>query len=79
MPRAQQCTNCTKWTAVSLTDDGLRVAGWLIYDGRSLTGKPLHVRICPDCQERMARRYGKGRRRKAPPPVLPGLQPPPRA
>lgn len=35
--------------------DALRVRGWLVYDGKSQTGKELHVRICPACQRKGAR------------------------
>ena len=31
--------------------DTLRVVGWTIYDGQSITGQTLHVRICPACQK----------------------------
>jgi len=46
--RPQLCDRCL--TAAELTDDGLRVLGWIVYDGRSFTGKELHVRICPACK-----------------------------
>jgi hypothetical protein len=32
--------------------DTLRVAGWIVFDGQSETGKDLHVRICRTCKER---------------------------
>lgn len=45
---AQACDRCsgTAWAS----NDALRVRGWLVYDGHSMTGQPLHVRICPTCQ-----------------------------
>lgn len=42
------CDRCVATVAASL--DGLRVRGWIAYDGRSFTGKTLKVRICPACQ-----------------------------
>jgi len=44
----QDCQRCS--SEVNATDDQLRVLGWLVYNGRSMTGKRLHVRICPNCQ-----------------------------
>lgn len=49
--RLQDCDRCA-WSRVGASDQGLRVRGWLVYDGLSVTGKPLRVRICPACQER---------------------------
>lgn len=57
------CDRCK--TESSLPCDGMRVAGWIVYDGRSLTGKELKVRICPRRQRRPAT-FGKAKRRKAP-------------
>lgn len=45
----QTCDRCL--TVQHASDDGLRVAGWLVFDGRSETGQELHVRICPPCQK----------------------------
>lgn len=59
-------TACDRCSDVSrLKRDGLRVAGWLVYDGKSFTGQPLRVRICPRCQSLPAK-SGKAPRRKAP-------------
>lgn len=44
----QLCNLCP--ATVRLSDDGLRVLGWIVYDGQSITGKTLRVRICPTCQ-----------------------------
>lgn len=46
----QACDRCliAAWTS----DDGLRVRGWLVFDGLSQTGEPLHVRICAPCQRK---------------------------
>ena len=49
----QACEKCL--TAAWASDDGLRVRGWLVYDGLSLTNEPLHVRICQPCQRKAAR------------------------
>ena len=43
----QGCDRCP--AAVVASVDGLRVRGWIAFDGVSLTGKPLKVRICPAC------------------------------
>lgn len=45
----QECGACG--VEVDALDDELRVVGWIVYDGRSQTGKPLHVRRCPACQQ----------------------------
>lgn len=50
---AQLCDRCPKTTEASA--DQLLLLGWLVYDGVSETGRPLHVRICPPCQARSAR------------------------
>lgn len=57
------CDRCK--TESSLPRDGMRVAGWLVYDGLSFTGKMLRVRICPRCQSVPAT-SGRAKRRKAP-------------
>lgn len=41
------------------SDDALRVRGWLVYDGLSQTGVPLHVRICPACMRRAQKKEAK--------------------
>lgn len=41
------CGNCSNKTASSL--DAARMAGWRIWEGKSVTGKDLKVRICPTC------------------------------
>ena len=46
----QACERRECGTELKASDDELRVRGWLVYNGRSVTGKPLHVRICPTCQ-----------------------------
>lgn len=45
--KPQTCDHCSTGTTETL--DGLRVRGWVAYDGTSFTGKPLIVRICPTC------------------------------
>lgn len=49
----QACEQCLIGAWAS--DDGLRVRGWLVYDGLSLTNEPLHVRICGACQRKATR------------------------
>jgi len=44
----QDCDRCN--AGVRMTDDQLRVRGWIVFDGPSVTGKQLHIRICRDCQ-----------------------------
>lgn len=44
----QRCDRCL--SVSRLTDDGLRVGGWIVFDGFSLTGRPMRVRICPLCR-----------------------------
>lgn len=44
----QTCDLCPATATASI--DGLRAGGWAAYDGRSFTGKPLTVRICPACR-----------------------------
>jgi hypothetical protein len=44
----QQCGSCT--ASVAATMDDMRVRGWIAYDGTSLTGQALAVRICPACR-----------------------------
>lgn len=46
----QACDLCAD--EIRASDDGLRVRGWLVFDGRSETGKELHVRVCPDCRRK---------------------------
>lgn len=41
----QQCNTCPMRRYA--TDDALRVSGWLVFDGLSVVGKPLHVRVLP--------------------------------
>lgn len=41
------CGNCSNSTRSSL--DAARIAGWRIWEGKSVTGKDLEVRICPVC------------------------------
>ncbi len=50
-PRREQqwCDRCR--TGAWASDDGLRVLGWWAFDGRSETGKNLHIRLCPMCQK----------------------------
>jgi hypothetical protein len=57
------CDRCRSES--SLTNDGLRVAGWQVYDGQSFTGQPLRVRICPRCQTLPAKSATRSRK-KAP-------------
>jgi hypothetical protein len=47
-PDMQVCDLCP--TAKRASDDGLRASGWLVYNGKSVTGKTLHVRLCPACR-----------------------------
>lgn len=46
----QACDNCL--TAAWASRDTLRVRGWIIFDGTTLTGRALQVRICPTCQRK---------------------------
>ena len=46
----QACDRCC--IAAWASDDGLRARGWHVYDGKSETGKELHVRICAACQRK---------------------------
>lgn len=67
----------TAWAS----DEGLRVRGWLVYDGESLTGQPLHVRLCPACQRRLKREMAHTNRLRPWPeptqlPLAPGDAPP---
>lgn len=48
--KSQACDRCL--TAIRTSDDGLRVRGWMVYNGRSQTGKLLHIRICPTCKSK---------------------------
>jgi hypothetical protein len=48
----QACDRCLIGAWAS--NDALRVRGWQVYDGASVTGLPLHVRICPTCQRKGA-------------------------
>lgn len=45
----------TAWAS----DDGLRARGWLVYDGESMTGQPLHVRLCPSCQRKLKKEMAR--------------------
>lgn len=49
----QACNQCL--TGAWASNDRLRVRGWLVHDGTSQTGRPLHVRICPACQRKGTR------------------------
>lgn len=49
----QACDKCL--TAAWASDDALRVRGWYVYDGKSQTGRDLHVRICRKCRNKGAR------------------------
>lgn len=63
----QACDDCLIGAWAS--DDALRVRGWLVFDGKSETGQPLHVRKCPACQRRGAdemQKSGKARRTASP-------------
>lgn len=43
---------CDLCPAVAMASrDVLRVAGWVVFDGKSETGKDLHVRLCRNCQK----------------------------
>lgn len=42
------CRGCRRHTGPS-SPDYLRAAGWRLYDGPSLTGKVLHIAVCPWC------------------------------
>lgn len=71
-----------EWCHVSAwaTGEALRARGWLVYDGVSVTGQPLHVRICPPCQKREAakmRRSGTVLRSAGLPPGHPATRPAP--
>lgn len=37
------------WTPHRPSDDHLRVRGWRVWKGTSLTGKALDVTLCPRC------------------------------
>lgn len=49
----QACDRCLRGAWVS--NDTLRVRGWLVFDGPSVTGKQLHHRVCPACQRKGTR------------------------
>lgn len=42
------CRHCRRGAGPTSTDV-LRAAGWRLYDGPSLTGKELHIVVCPWC------------------------------
>lgn len=44
----QACDKCLIGAWAS--DDVLWARGWVVFDGPSVTGKPLHVRVCPNCK-----------------------------
>lgn len=46
----QACDRCLIGAWAS--DDALRVRGWIVFDGPSVTGKQLHARVCPACQRK---------------------------
>lgn len=71
----QACDDCL--TAAWASNDGLRVRGWLVFDGESQTGQPLHVRKCPACQREGAKQMQKsGRVRRTGSPRAVPLPPP---
>jgi hypothetical protein len=47
-PDPTRCDHCP--TTATATMDGLRVKGWVAYNGRSFTGAKLTVRMCPACR-----------------------------
>jgi len=49
----QACDRCLIGAWAS--DDALRVRGWVVFDGLSVTSKSLHVRVCPACQRKGAK------------------------
>lgn len=49
----QACDTCLIGAWAS--DDALRVRGWQVYDGVSMTDRRLRVRICPACQRKAAK------------------------
>lgn len=49
----QACDDCEYLAWAS--DDALRVRGWLVFDGDSEAGLPLHIRVCPKCQRKRVR------------------------
>jgi hypothetical protein len=50
--RLQTCGACS--ATARLSDEALRVLGWRVFDGPSVTGKELHVRLCPACRRQPA-------------------------
>ena len=46
----QACDRCLATETCSY--DGLRVRGWTVFNGESVTGKKLKVRLCPACQRK---------------------------
>lgn len=48
-PVVQTCDACGR--TVHAADDSLRVRGWIVFDGVSVTGKPLRVRLCNYCRK----------------------------
>lgn len=69
----QACGDCLIGAWAS--DDALRVRGWLVYDGTSLTGQPLHVRTCPACQREGAKKLARRPARRAARRPLPAAGP----
>lgn len=45
-----KCGHCENFTALS--PDGARSIGWRIYEGPSMTGKPMSDVLCPVCSGR---------------------------
>jgi hypothetical protein len=49
---AEEMYSCDLCPAVAIAPrDVLRVSGWIVFDGKSETGKDLHVRICRWCRK----------------------------
>lgn len=45
-----RCNHCRREAGTAWADkDALRAAGWRVYDGPSMTGKELHLLVCPWC------------------------------
>jgi len=51
VPEEQGCSRCDR-PPVRATNDQLRARDWVVFDGKSVTGKDLHVRVCPPCQQK---------------------------
>jgi hypothetical protein len=46
--RIPSCRHCRREADTS-SPEYLRAAGWRLYDGPSMTGKELHIAVCPWC------------------------------